>query len=68
MDDEEIIPPKMLGELSLLFMQQNALRNSKELQLQIIEWAKKLLAESRKEWSDMHTTLLEAVIQTDRKN
>ena len=25
MDDEEIIPPKMLGELSLLFMQQNAL-------------------------------------------
>lgn len=43
MDDEEIIPPKMLGELSLLFMQHNALRNSKELQLQIIEWAKKLL-------------------------
>ncbi len=68
MDDEEIIPPKMLGELSLLFMQQNALRNSKDLQLQIIEWAKKLLAESRKEWSDMHNTLLDAVIQTDRKN
>lgn len=68
MDDEEIIPPKMLGELSLLFMQHNALRNSKELQLQIIEWAKKLLTESRKEWSDMHTTLLDAVIQTDRKN
>lgn len=44
MDDEEIIPPKMLGELSLLFMQHKALRNSKELQLQIIEWAKKLLA------------------------
>lgn len=43
MDDEEIIPPKMLGELSLLFMQQNALRNSKDLQPQIIEWAKKLL-------------------------
>lgn len=67
MDDEEIIPPKMLGELSLLFMQQNALHNSKDLQLQIIEWAKKLLAESRKEWSDMHTTLLDAVIQTDRR-
>lgn len=42
MDDEEIIPPKMLGELSLLFMQHNALHNSKDLQLQIIEWAKKL--------------------------
>ena len=68
MDDEEIIPPKMLREFSLLFIQHNALRNSKGLQLQIIEWVKKLLAESRKEWSDMHTTLLDAVIQTDRKN
>lgn len=67
MDDEEIIPPQMLGELKLLFIQHEALRNSKDLQLQIIEWAKKLLTESRKEWSDMHTTLLDAVIQTDRR-
>ena len=65
MNDEEIIPPQMLGELNLLFIQHKALRNSKELQLQIIEWAKRLLAESRKEWSDIHTTLLDAVIQTD---
>ncbi|HBO50155.1 MAG TPA: hypothetical protein DD619_05180 [Alphaproteobacteria bacterium] len=67
MDDEEIIPPQMLGELKLLFIQHKALRNSKELQLQIIEWAKRLLVESRKEWSDMHTSLLDAVIQTDRR-
>lgn len=44
MDDEEIIPPQMLKELNLLFIQHKALRNSKELQLQIIAWAKKLLA------------------------
>lgn len=67
MDDEEIIPPQMLRELNLLFIQHKALHNSKELQLQIIEWAKRLLAESRKEWNGMHTTLLDAVIQTDRR-
>ena len=67
MNDEEIIPTQMLRELNLLFIQHEALRNNKELQLQIIAWAKRLLTESRKEWSDMHTTLLDAVIKTDRR-
>ena len=67
MNENEIISTKALRKLDELFLQNKLLRQNKEFQLQVIEWAKELLAERRKEWGEIHTALLDAVIKTDRR-
>lgn len=68
MNEEEIISAKALRKLDTLFLRNKLLYKNKELQLQIISWAKELLSESRKEWCRQRKTTLKTIIQLDRKN
>ena len=49
-------------------MHNNALAKDKSLQEKIIAWALDMLEEARTDWSDLHNTVLDAVITCDRKN
>lgn len=67
MDNEEILPNKSLRKLDVLFLHNDVLNRDKNLQRQLIEWARELMAECREEWYEIHNTTIEAVAANDRK-
>lgn len=67
MTDKETIPFKAAGKLNMLIMHNEALAKDKSLQEKIITWALDMLEEARTDWSDLHNTVLDAVITCDRK-
>lgn len=67
MTDKETLPLKAAGKLNMLIMHNEALAKDKSLQEKIITWALDMLEEARADWSDMHNTVLDAVITCDRK-
>ena len=67
MTDKETLPLKAARKLNMLIMHNEALAKDKSLQEKIITWAEDMLEEARTDWSDMHNTVLDAVITCDRK-
>jgi len=67
-NEEELLPLRSKRKLAALFRQSPLLNQDKELQKRIIDWAKEMLAESRAEWNDIHTTAIDAVISNARKD
>ena len=67
MTDKETLPLKAARKLNMLIMHNEALAKDKSLQEKIITWALDMLEEARADWSDMHNTVLDAVITCDRK-
>ena len=67
MTDKETIPFKAARKLNMLIMHNEALAKDKSLQEKIITWAEDMLEEARTDWSDLHNTVLDAVITCDRK-
>ncbi len=61
------IPFTAERKLARLFRQSSTLSQDKELQQQIVDWAKEMLAESRSEWEDMHAASIGAVISSNRR-
>ena len=54
-------------KLNMLIMHNEALAKDKSLQEKIIAWGLDMLEEARTDWSDLHNTVLDAVITCDRK-
>ena len=67
MTDKETLPFKAARKLNMLIMHNNALAKDKSLQEKIIAWALDMLEEARTDWSDLHNTVLDAVITCDRR-
>ena len=67
MTDKETLPLKAAGKLNMLILHNEALAKDKSLQEKIITWALDMLEEARADWSDLHNTVLDAVITCDRK-
>lgn len=67
MTDKETLPLKAARKLNMLIMHNEALAKDKSLQEKIITWALDMLEEARTDWSDIHNTVLDAVITCDRK-
>ncbi|MBQ9234914.1 MAG: hypothetical protein IJ184_00415 [Alphaproteobacteria bacterium] len=66
-DKEEFMPFQAARKLNMIFLHSEVLRNDKSLQEKIINWGLEMLSEARVDWSDMHKTVLDAVITCDRK-
>ena len=67
MTDKETLPFKVARKLNMLIIHNEALAKDKSLQEKIIAWALDMLEEARTDWSDLHNTVLDAVITCDRK-
>ena len=67
MTDKETLPLKAARKLNMLIIHNEALAKDKSLQEKIITWAEDMLEEARTDWSDLHNTVLDAVITCDRK-
>ena len=67
MTDKETLPLKAARKLNMLIMHNEALAKDKSLQEKIITWALDMLEEAHADWSDMHNTVLDAIITCDRK-
>lgn len=67
MTDKETLPFKAARKLNMLIMHDEALAKNKSLQEKIIAWALDMLEEARTDWSDIHNTVLDAVITCDRR-
>lgn len=67
MTDKETLPFKAARKLNMLIIHNEALAKDKSLQEKIIAWALDMLEEARADWSDLHNTVLDAVITCDRK-
>ena len=67
MTDKETIPFKAARKLNMLILHNEALAKDKSLQEKIIAWSLDMLEEARTDWSDLHNTVLDAVITCDRK-
>lgn len=67
MTDKETLPLKAARKLNLLILQNEALAKNKSLQEKIIAWSLDMLEEARADWSDMHNSVLDAVITCDRR-
>ena len=67
MTNKETIPFKAARKLNMLIMHNEALAKDKSLQEKIIAWSLDMLEEARADWSDLHNTILDAVITCDRK-
>ncbi|MBR4106501.1 MAG: hypothetical protein IKK52_04285 [Alphaproteobacteria bacterium] len=67
MTDKETLPFKAARKLNMLIMHNEALAKDKSLQEKIIAWGLDMLEEARTDWSDLHNTVLDAVITCDRK-
>ncbi len=67
MTDRETLPLKAARKLNMLIMHNEALAKDKSLQEKIIAWALDMLEEAHADWSDLHNTVLDAVITCDRK-
>lgn len=67
MTDKETLPLKATRKLNMLILHNEALAKDKSLQEKIIAWSLDMLEEARTDWSDLHNTVLDAVITCDRK-
>lgn len=56
--EEEFIPSKSERKLANLFRMAPELSQNKELQYQIIAWAKEMLLEEREEWNQLRKNTL----------
>ena len=65
--EEEIIPGKFLRRLNALFLHNETLRQDRDLQDEIVAWAKGLMSECHKEWCEMRATTIDTITYFDRK-
>ena len=67
MDYKEILPPIALRKFDAMCLHALELRQNKELQQQILNWAADMLLEARKGWNELRTTTIDAAIKTHHK-
>lgn len=67
MDFKEIIPPRALRKFDSMCLHNEYLHKNKEFQQQILSWAADMLDEDREEGKEIHDTLIDALIEEDRK-
>lgn len=66
-DYKEILPPIALRKFDAMCLHALELRQNKELQQQILNWAADMLLEARKGWNELRTTTIDAAIKTHHK-
>ena len=67
MDFKEIIPIIDLRKFDAMCLHNPKLRQDREFQYQILNWAADMLTEAREDWGELHATTIDAVVQEDRK-
>ena len=67
MDYKEILPPIALRKFDAMCLHALELRQNKELQQQILNWAADMLLEARKGWNELRTATIDAAIKTHHK-
>lgn len=67
MDFKEIIPITALRKFDAMCLHNEYLRQNKEFQQQILNWAADTLAEDREHWGDIHATTIDTIVEEDRK-
>ena len=63
MDYKEIIPFKALRKFDEMCLHNEYLRQNKEFQQQMLNWAAELLEEARAEWSERRNDTIESIIE-----
>lgn len=63
MDYKEILPPLALRKFDAICLHNEYLRQNRELQQQILNWAADMLFEAREEWGELHNDTIESVIK-----
>lgn len=63
MDFKEVIPITALRKFDAMCLHSPKLRQDRELQQQILNWAVDMLTESREEWRELHNDTIESVIK-----
>lgn len=63
MDFKEVIPIAALRKFDVMCLHSPKLRQDRELQQQILNWAVDMLTESREEWRELHNDTIESVIK-----
>lgn len=63
MDYKEIIPITALRKFDAMCLHNEYLYQNKKFQEQILSWATNMLAEARKEWSELRNDTIESVIE-----
>lgn len=63
MDFKEVIPITALRKFDVMCLHSHKLRQDRELQQQILNWAADMLLEAREEWGELHNDTIESVIK-----
>ena len=63
MDFKEAIPITALRKFDVMCLHSPKLRQDRELQQQILNWAVDMLLEAREEWGELHNDTIESVIK-----
>lgn len=63
MDFKEAIPITALRKFDVMCLHSPKLRQDRELQQQILNWAADMLLEAREEWGELHNDTIESVIK-----
>lgn len=63
MDFKEVIPITALRKFDVMCLHSPKLRQDRELQQQILNWAADMLLEAREEWGELHNDTIESVIK-----
>ncbi len=63
MDFKEVIPITALRKFDVMCLHSHKLRQDRELQQQILNWAADMLLEAREEWEELHNDTIESVIK-----
>lgn len=63
MDFKEVIPITALHKFDVMCLHSPKLRQDRELQQQILNWAADMLLEVREEWGELHNDTIESVIK-----
>ena len=63
MDFKEAIPITALRKFDVMCLHSHKLRQDRELQQQILNWAADMLLEAREEWEELHNDTIESVIK-----
>lgn len=63
MDFKEVIPITALRKFDVMCLHSHKLRQDRELQQQILNWAADMLLEAREEWGELHNNAIESVIK-----
>ena len=67
MNYKEIIPFRALRKFDAMCLHSPELRQDRELQKQILNWAADMLLEAREEWGELHVITIDTVVTEDRK-